>query len=67
MALNSHPWFILQLLTNRLMVGKLMVEGCSLMLSVGGLFQIGDLVVWVVGLVLLELGVKKLINGILGG
>lgn len=37
------------------------------MLSVGGLFQIGDLVVWVVGLVLLELGVKKLINGILGG
>lgn len=37
------------------------------MLSVGGLFQIGDLAAWVVGLVLLELGEKKLISDTLGG
>jgi len=43
MAFNSHLWFVLQLLINKLMVGKLMVEGCLWMLSVGGLFQIGDL------------------------
>lgn len=37
------------------------------MLNAGGLFQIGDLVVLVVGLVQLEWGVKKLISDILGG
>ena len=67
MAFCSHLLFIMQLLINKLMVGKLMVEGCLWMLSVGGLFQIGDLAALGVGLVLLELEVEKLMSDIPGG
>lgn len=51
---------------NKLMVRKLITEGCLLMLNVEGLFQIGDPVGWVVALEQLELEVKNSIRGILG-